>query len=52
MAFRKFNKTERTEVLPRKQVTSISDALRRLGKKSLSDLTEEERVELIQKLDK
>lgn len=52
MAFRKFNKAEKTDVLPRKQVNTISDTLRRLGKKSMSDLTEEERNELSKKLDK
>jgi hypothetical protein len=52
MAFRKFNKVEKTDILPRKQVNAISDTLRRLGKKSMSDLTEEERKELGKKLDK
>lgn len=52
MAFRKFNKSEKTEVLPRKQIATINDTLRRLGKGSISDLSEEEKTELNKKLDK
>lgn len=52
MAFRKFNKSEKTEVLPESQANKIAESLKRIGKTSMSDLTEEERLNLNKKLDK
>jgi len=52
MGFKKFNKSEKSSVLPSKQLGVIEKTLRRAGKTSVSDLTDEERIKLSESLDK
>jgi hypothetical protein len=49
--FRKYMKTEHSEVANPEDHRRISKALRRLGKRSMRDLTEEERKNLDKSLD-
>ncbi len=48
MAFQKFTKPEKIEVVDGKVIT---DAIQKTGAKKVSDLTEEERQELMKELD-
>lgn len=49
MAFQKFTKPERVEVLPGQRVSA---AMQKVGKTNMSDLTDEEREQIRKELDK
>jgi hypothetical protein len=52
MGFKKFNRSEKTSVLPQEELSEIEKTLARTGKASVADLSEKERKELSKKLDR
>lgn len=51
MAFRKYQKVEKSSVLSKDEHEAVEDTLHKLGKTSAADLDEPERKKLLKELD-